>query len=389
MSQIDLDKAVEISPDIFWVSQRDPNSLLQINVFLRRFRANGKAINFLIDPGPSEFFPTISRKVGSIINDITQVQMYSINHQDPDVGMNSTFLSKMNPRSLCLCTEDTWRLIRFFEIPSKNYKNIHSFDQKRVTLATDKNHVLDFVPTPYAHFVGAFAIYDRQARVLFTGDLFGGLNPPGDLGLFAGEAHWDGIKTFHQIYMPSKKAIQYSIDAIRQLDPPPLMIVPQHGAILQGEIMETFLNRLYNVDMGMDLFGKLDENALLSGYSQVISTLFQRFMAFVGPEETELVFDFSDRKQKLMHLVEMDIQGLKQIYAQPDQALGLFLSKISTFHDRGVVNEIKSLAIKETLQRRLPLPMDHLYQDAFSEQSNDSILEQSDSSLSGEDLLMI
>jgi hypothetical protein len=384
----DLEKAVEISPDIFWVSQRDPNSLLQINVFLRRFRANGKAINFLIDPGPSEFFPTISRKVGSIINDITQVQMYSINHQDPDVGMNSTFISKMNPRSLCLCTEDTWRLIRFFEIPSKTYKNIHSFDQRRVTLATDKSHVLDFVPTPYAHFVGAFAIYDRQSRVLFTGDVFGGLNPPGDLGLFAGEGHWDGIKTFHQIYMPSKKAIQYTIDAIRALDPPPLMIVPQHGAILQGEIMETFLNRLYNIDMGMDLFGKQDEGMLLKGYSDVIAILFQRFLAFVGPEEAELLFDFSDKQQKLMHLIDIDIQGLKQIFAQPEQALGLFLNKIATFHDRGVVNEIKSLAIKETLQRRLPLPMDHLYQDTFNDQQNNQVLIEDEVTLDGDALLV-
>ncbi|PIQ27855.1 hypothetical protein COW36_08555 [bacterium (Candidatus Blackallbacteria) CG17_big_fil_post_rev_8_21_14_2_50_48_46] len=390
MQQHDLEKAVEVAPDIFWVSQRDPNSLLQINVFLRRFRADGRAINFLIDPGPSDFFPTISRKVGSIISDITQVQMYSINHQDPDVGMNSTFISKMNPRSLCLCTEDTWRLIRFFEIPSKTYKNIHSFDQRRVTLATSKQHVLDFVPTPYAHFVGCFAIYDRQARALFTGDLLGGLNPPGNLDLFAGEGHWDGIKTFHQIYMPSKKSVQYAIDAIRALDPPPLMIIPQHGAILQGEVMETFLNRLYNVDMGMDLFGKQNEEELIRGYSDVIATLYQRFLAFVGPEEVELLFDFADRKQDLMHLVDMDIQGLKKIFAQPEQALGLFLNRIAQYHDRGVVNEIKSLAIKETLQRRLPLPMDHLYQDAFEDSSRapQGILDNEETLLDGDAMLM-
>lgn len=390
MSHYDLEKVVEISPDIFWVSQRDPNSLLQINVYLRRFRTDGKAINFLIDPGPSDFFPTISRKVGSVISDITQVQMYSINHQDPDVGMNSTFLSKMNPRSLCLCTEDTWRLVRFFEIPPKTYKNVHSFNQRRVTLATSKDHVLDFIPTPYAHFVGCFAIYDRQARVLFTGDLLGGLNPPGNLELFAGEDHWDGIKTFHQIYMPSKKSVQYAIDAIRALDPPPLLIVPQHGAILTGELMETFMNRLYNVDMGMDLFGKQNEEELIRGYSEVISTLYARFLAFVGPEEVELLFDFADRKQELMHLVDMDIQGLKKIYAQPEQALGLFLKRISSYHDRGIINEIKSLAIKETLQRRLSLPMDHLYQNAFenTRRAPQGLLAEEEPVLSGDSLLM-
>lgn len=391
ITSYDLDKAIEIAPDIFWVSQRDPHSLLQINVYLRRFRANGRVINFLVDPGPSDFFPTISRKVGSVISDITQVQMYSINHQDPDVGLNATFLSKINPRALCLCTEDTWRLVRFFEIPPKTYKNIHSFNQHRVTLATSKEHVLEFVPTPYAHFVGCFAIYDRQARVLFTGDLLGGLNPPGNLELFASEAHWDGIKTFHQIYMPSKKSVQYALDAIRALDPPPLMIVPQHGAILTGEIMETFINRLYHVDMGMDLFGKQNEEELIRGYGEVISALYTRFLASVGPEEVELLFDFADRKQELMTLVDMDIQGLKKIYAQPEQALGLFLRRIAAYHDRGIVNEIKSLAIKETLQRRLALPMDHLYQDAFADMQQptpSSVIAEEESTLSGDALLM-
>lgn len=248
-----FDAPIEIAPDVFWVSHRDPDALLQTNTYLRRFRGDTRTINYLIDPGPLEFFTPISSKIAAVIQDTRHVHMYSINHQDPDVGMNATFLARMNPRSLCLCTEDTWRLVRFFEIPRQSYKSVDSFSERRTSLATHPDHVLEFVPTPYCHFVGAFAVYDRATRMLFTGDLFGGLNPPGHLALFADESHWDGIKTFHQIYMPFNRPVRAAIERIRRLDPPPLAIVPQHGAILSGELMTDFLKRLYDLPMGMDL----------------------------------------------------------------------------------------------------------------------------------------
>ena len=356
-----LDMPIEIAEDTFWVSQRDPNSLLQTNTYLRRFRGNGKTINYLIDPGPLEFFAPISSKISNVIQDVRHIQMYSINHQDPDVGMNATFLARINPRSICLCSEDTWRLVRFYEIPSQTYKNVYSFNEKRVALATDPSHVLEFIPTPYCHFVGAFAVYDRHSGMLFTGDLFGGLNPPGDLGLFAGEQHWDGIKTFHEIYMPFNRPVRAAIDRIRRLTPYPKAIVPQHGAVLSGEIMERFLDRLYDMPMGFDLHVEDQPTEDLKAYTDVIRQLYQRFMASAGPEESELLFDFSNRNQELFQLVDMDIRGVQGVRRNPARALELFLNQVSGFYDRNLFNELRSMAIKETVLHHLPLPMDALY----------------------------
>ncbi len=358
-----MDKAIEIGANTYWVSQRDPNSLLQTNTFLRVFRHGDRTINLLIDPGPLEFFSTISRKVGSLIGDISRVNMYSINHQDPDVGMNSTFIARMNPKSVCLCTEDTWRLVKFFELPKQSFKNVYGFQNHQVSLATSRHHVLEFVPTPYCHFVGAFAIYDRETRILYTGDLFGGLSPAGNLSLVATEEHWEGIKLFHQIYMPSKKAVQNAIDNIRALPEPPLMIVPQHGAVLAGQVMENFLQRLYNLDMGMDLFEKGPENALIPSYLELISLLYERFVAAAGASEAERLFHFGDRNQELFYLTDLQLDGIRTIYSQPEQALNALLSVLCRYEDRGLVNELKSLAVKEALLRRLPMPMAHLYDD--------------------------
>lgn len=364
---------IEIAEDTYWVSQRDPNSLLQVNAYLRRFRGGSKTINYLIDPGPLEFFSQISSKIANVIQDVRNVQMYSLNHQDPDVGMNSTFLARLNPRSVCLCTEDTWRLVRFFEIPKQSYKNVYSFGEKRVSLASDPAHVLEFVPTPYCHFVGAMAVYDRSSGLLFTGDLFGGLNPPGNLSLYATEDHWDGIRTFHQIYMPFNQPVRAAIDAIRRLSPYPKAIVPQHGAILTGPIMEEFLNRLYELPMGFDLHVPEQPSQELQAYTDILQKLYQRFVTASGPEEAELLFDFSRRNQELFQLVDMDIRGVQGVKRHPARALELFMQQVSGFYDRNLFNELRSLAIKETVLHRLPLPMDALYHAAETEQNPEAI----------------
>lgn len=373
------EKPIEIAEDIYWVSQRDPKSLLQLNSYLRMYKKDNQSINLLIDPGAIEFYPTISRKVSNIIKDVSKIHMFSVNHQDPDVGMNSTFISKINSKAACLCTEDTWRLIQFYEIPKTAFKNVYSFQDKKINLPTSDTHAIEFIPTPYCHFVGAFALYDRASRAIFTGDLFGGLNPPNNLSLFATEDHWEGIKTFHQIYMPSKVAIQRVIDHIRSLDLPPLMIVPQHGAILKGEVMEQFLNRLYHLDVGMDLFDKKESNLLTPVYLEIMNNLYHKFVNNVGLDETNRIFNFNDKAQELFYLVEMDSIGIKDIFSQHERALVLLLNKFSLTHDYGFFNELKAIAIKECLMNHLPIPA-----SVMSFSTEDSSLEENSSYLSPE-----
>lgn len=366
-----FDKAIEIAEGTYWVSERDPKSLLQLNSYLKVFKKDNQNINLLIDPGALEFYPAISRKISSVIKDISRLHMYSVNHQDPDVGMNATFISKINPKSACLCTEDTWRLIQFYEIPKPSFKNVYQFQDKKINIPTSPDHVVEFIPTPYCHFVGAMALYDRSTRILYTGDLFGGLNPPNNLGLFAEEEHWEGVKTFHQIYMPSKKAVQNAIDNIKKLDIPPLMIVPQHGSILRGDLMEQFMNRLYHLDVGMDLFNKQEDSLLTPIYLELMNTLYHKFVDSVGIEQVNNLFNFDNKEDELYYLIDMDIDGIKNVFSQHERALVLLLNKFSHLHDYGLFNELKALAIKECLLRHLPIPTSTLSYGGDEDHSND------------------
>jgi len=120
----------------------------------------------------------------------------------------------VNPSALTIMTEDTWRLVQFYGLKANRFVAVEKFQQLKTKLRT--GHILEFVPTPFCHFRGACMYYDRKSRVLFSGDFLGGISTS---DLYAEEHHWEGVKAFHQLYMPSKAALRYSVKKIRSLNP--------------------------------------------------------------------------------------------------------------------------------------------------------------------------
>lgn len=245
----DFDKAIEIAEGVYWVGNRSFQAL-ERNIYLKTFKGEKSQINMVIDPGPPEDLSIFIDKVSSVIGDVKNLHIAFINHQDPDVGMNAAYLQKIKPSLVVMATDDTWRLVRFFGLSGDNFRSVNSLIDHHAVLPT--GHDVKFVQTPFCHFRGACMVYDPESRVLFSGDFFGGTGSSENL--YANEKSWDGVQIFHQIYMPTNDAMQYAIDEIRRLDPPPLMIAPQHGSILKGELMESFMDKLYNLPVGLDLF---------------------------------------------------------------------------------------------------------------------------------------
>ncbi len=254
MKDYDLNEPVEISSDTYWVGQYG-EELLERNIYLRVFKAGQKKINLIIDPGPPKDLQNLIKKVNKIIGDIKNINLIFINHQDPDVAYNSATIQKLNNNCLVLASEDTFRLINFYGLDSKKFKSIESFKNQEVTLST--GHKLKFVPSPHCHFRGAVMLYDPETRILFSGDLFGGLSFKNEL--FAKDGFWEGIKVFHQIYMPTKDALKYALENIKKLNPPPLFICPQHGSIISEDKVKEAIENMENLEVGLDLYLKRAE----------------------------------------------------------------------------------------------------------------------------------
>lgn len=289
----ELQSSVEIAPGVYWVGKRDPAAIFHANPYLRVFESHPDGavqwFTLLIDPGSPSDCGVVATKVASLLGSAARLSAFFLNHQDPDVaGSTSFFSQRFAPRAHVLCSEDTWRLVSHFGISPDRFRATERYLRHGLKLPT--GHVLQFVPTPYCHFRGATCVYDRETRVLFSGDLLGGLSPKGETSLWADETGWPGMRAFHQIYMPSREAVQRAVAAIRALDPAPEIIAPQHGGLLRGDWIEYYLSRLELLPVGVELLDDVDDDVL--GWSHVLRKILSTAQpGMVGPVDACLAGD--------------------------------------------------------------------------------------------------
>lgn len=250
----EVTEPISIAPGIHWVGKRQPGEVFYANPYLRVFRGNvngkDRTFNMLIDPGSSSDFAVVRAKVSSVIGGMNRVSAIFINHQDPDVGSSSAMiLSKHAPKASIVCSEETWRLIVHFNLPRER---LVATNGREKGFRTPTGQTVIPVPTPYCHFVGATALYDPETRVLFSGDLFGGLTDTEAEGIWGDETDWTGMRAFHQTFMPNGAAVKNAMRIVRELDPPPLIIAPQHGRVISEDFIPYFIDKLDNLSCGID-----------------------------------------------------------------------------------------------------------------------------------------
>jgi serine/threonine-protein kinase len=269
------EEVVELAPDVFWVGRRH-GRLLECNAFLRVFRSEGAEVSVLIDPGPPKDLSVVLAKTASVIGSIGRLDYVFLNHQDPDVASNAAAIQQASRRAQILCSEDTWRLAQFYGLDGARFTPTEALRDKRLQLPT--GHELEFVPTPFCHFRGATMLFDRQTGVLFSGDLFGGARAH---SLRAREEDWPGIAMFHQIYMPTSRALARAVRAVRELSPAVTTIAPQHGALLTGDYVARALEFVKGLKVGIDL---IEDEEVNPQYLEAANDLIREFAEVAGVE---------------------------------------------------------------------------------------------------------
>ncbi len=346
--EVDFKEPIEISADTFLVGKREGGPL-ERNTYLRTFKTGSKRINLVIDPGPPTDFEVLSVKLAKVIDDPKNVHIVFLNHQDPDVGYNAVYFQRLNPNLIIVTTQDTWRVVRYFGLNDKSFRAVESFLNNRVMLST--GHRLIFIPTPFLHARGACMVYDPETQILFSGDFFGGLTSK-EAGVYATDKDWDGIKAFHQIYMPSKEAIKLAINAIKKLNPPPLVIAAQHGSLIEGDLLVKFMGRMETIEVGIDLIKDTKLNASLRDVlNDIIAAVSQR----MSKEKIAMVLNRFTAGRTFPDLATVRDGKIVEIKFD---AVGVFTSIV-----KGLINNsdaetralIKARATKLLLDRDLPL----------------------------------
>jgi len=115
------------------------------------------------------------------------------------------------------------------------------------------DHLL-LLPAHFLHSEGNFSIFDERSGILFSGDIGASIFPPGKRKVYVEdfEEHKAFIEPFHKRYMHSNAVCQHWVKQIRNLSTPVKMIVPQHGAMFQGEQVENFLSWFEALECGGD-----------------------------------------------------------------------------------------------------------------------------------------
>lgn len=276
----------EFAPGSYWVGKREPGQVFFANPYLRVFQGQNPTgddvqFNMIIDPGSSSDFAIVRSKLTQVLGGPEKTSAVFINHQDPDVGSSASMLvGKFAPEAVIMTSEETWRLIHHQNLPAARFADTNNYPSG-VRLPTGQ--IVLPVPSPYCHFVGAVMLYDPDTRVLYSGDLFGGLTDRAAEGMWADESDWPGMRAFHQLYMPSSVAIRRVMQTIRQLTPAVEIIAPQHGRLIRGPLVETFMQRLENLPVGVEILeDRQDDRASLVGWTTVLSRVITAATGVLG-----------------------------------------------------------------------------------------------------------
>lgn len=242
---LDVDKAVEIAPGIFWVGFDDPSAGFRCNPYI----LNDGDETVFFDPGSVPHFPIVLGKVMKIA-ELKNISHVVAHHQDPDlcsaIPRFEELVAGLGGR-LDICTHTRASVLISHYGTRSDFYRVDANDWK---LTLKSGRTLRFLFTPFLHFPGAFMTYDEKSKILFSGDIFGGLSF--DWSLYANEYYAEAMKAFHENYMPSNRIIRNGLNQLDNLDIS--MIAPQHGSIIKKEDVRRYIDILKNLECGEDLF---------------------------------------------------------------------------------------------------------------------------------------
>ena len=295
---VELPIPQELAKGIYWLGMRR-NVRLESNAYVLLFEHKGVRLPLLIDPGGRNVVKILLHRLQHILGSLRTLNLLFLSDQDPSAGVNIAYLLKQHPSLTVLCTEDVCRLAYLLGITSAKFQTIETLKDKKIVLSP--NHVIHFVPVPFCPSRGSCMLYDERRRILFSGALFGGITFT--VSLFATAQHWEGIRMWHQMYIPSQKSLQQAIATVLALQPRPTMIAPKHGAILKEDLIPVVLEKLATLPVGVDLPQATEIDKVI--YIKAINDVLDHIASKTGRDIVEYLLQRFDEDISFPHLFQI------------------------------------------------------------------------------------
>jgi signal transduction histidine kinase len=231
---------IKIAKDTYWVGMYLENDPFQCHPYLV---VNGNE-SILIDPGSMLEVKAVINKVKQLVS-LKQIKYIILHHQGPDVAAAVPTIEKLIDRDeLQIITHGSVSLfLKHYNMQSTFY-NIENHNHK---LTTNNGIEIEFLTTPYCHAPGAFVSYHKQNKILFSGDIFGGLE--NSWQFYADENYFEQARKFHELYIPSRDIFNYALQKIEKLDIE--LIAPQHGSLIKKDYIDKLIENMKNLECGL------------------------------------------------------------------------------------------------------------------------------------------
>lgn len=247
---------IEIASGIFHLGVQDvPNSFNNIPYLV----VDGDDA-VLIDPGSAkpEFYEVVLRKLKAVI-DPGKIKHLVVQHQDPDLCASLPMIEKeMHPDVKIYAPLEAKVLLQHYNAASP----LMPVDDDE-TITFGNGRTLQFIMTPYCHFVGSMVTYDKKTKTVFSSDAFGGFTGHSDL--YAGSDYPLQLTMFLGHYLGSKRALEYTLKRIEKLDKESGvdLICPQHGCVIKKEQIATYLEAAHQLEVGGEIDALADKHGIV------------------------------------------------------------------------------------------------------------------------------
>lgn len=219
-----------------------PNFIIDTNEYLVTHGGKG----LVLDPGGVEIFPAVFSALSAEFDPSALTGVFA-SHQDPDICSSLALWLEFNPEMRCYISNLWVTFIPHFGGTADTFVPIPD-DGMDISL---EGLTLKAIPAHYLHSSGNFHLYDKVAKILFSGDVGAALLPAGMDGLFVEnfDTHIRHAEGFHRRWMGSNEAKRRWCERAGQMEID--MLCPQHGAIYRGADVERFINWFDELQVGI------------------------------------------------------------------------------------------------------------------------------------------
>ncbi len=317
---LDFTQAIAIAKNIYWIGMYMEDDPFQCHPY---FIENGNE-SILVDPGSMLEFDAVVKKINAI-SSMSAVKYIILHHQDPDLAASVPEMEKLIDRDdLLIITHSRMvPLVKHYMIQSDYYeidKHAYKLDSKGLHLK--------FITTPYCHSPGAFVTYEPSTKVLFSGDIFGGIEESWEF--YADDNYFEKAKQFHAEYMPSRDIFNYALSKIEALDIN--LIAPQHGSMIEKKRIAPLIAQMKTLECGIYI-----EEGYRDALIDTIEALKEKDLALLTSlselkEKEELLF----QKAKMADMGEM-LGNIAHQWRQPLAVNNTIISILKEKNEREIL----------------------------------------------------